>query len=85
MLSEAARAADLSNERGVFGKMRLLRNVMGLWLVQQCRAAWDDATSPPSYDELVRLAASAEEEPACSIRTTRLSPIRATCPPGSRP
>jgi rhamnulokinase len=62
VLSEAARAADLSNERGVFGTVRLLRNVMGLWLVQQCRAAWADETSPLGYDELVRLAASTEGE-----------------------
>ena len=60
VLSEAARLADLSNERGVFGKVRLLRNVMGLWLLQQCRAGWCDADSAPGYDELVSLAASAE-------------------------
>jgi rhamnulokinase len=64
VLSEAACAAELSNERGVFGTTRLLRNVMGLWLVQQCRAAWDDGASPPGYDELVRLAAASTEEPA---------------------
>lgn len=63
VLSEAARAADLSNERGVFGTVRLLRNVMGLWLLQQCRAAWDDATSPLDYEGLVHLAASADGEP----------------------
>jgi rhamnulokinase len=61
-LSEAALAAGLSNERGVFGKVRLLRNVMGLWLLQQCRAAWAAGEAPPSYDELVALAASAEGE-----------------------
>ncbi len=60
VLTEAARLADLSNERGVFGKVRLLRNVMGLWLLQQCRAAWGEGATPPSYDELATLAASAE-------------------------
>ena len=63
VLSEAARAAGLSNERGVFGTVRLLRNVMGLWLLQQCRAAWGDAASAPDYDELTSLAQSAEGEP----------------------
>jgi rhamnulokinase len=58
ILSEAARAADLSNERGVFGKVRLLRNVMGLWLLQECRASWAAGEAPPTYDELVRLAES---------------------------
>jgi rhamnulokinase len=62
VLTEQARLADLSNERGVFGKVRLLRNVMGLWLLQQCRAAWSEVASPPSYDELESLAALAEGE-----------------------
>jgi rhamnulokinase len=62
VLTEEARLADLSNERGVFGKVRLLRNVMGLWLLQQCRAAWGEVASPPSYDELESLAALAEGE-----------------------
>jgi rhamnulokinase len=62
VLSEEARLAGLSNERGVFGKVRLLRNVMGLWLLQQCRAAWGEGESPPSYDELVSLAAAVEGE-----------------------
>ena len=36
MLSERAREYNLTNERGVDGTIRLLRNVMGLWLVQEC-------------------------------------------------
>jgi rhamnulokinase len=63
VLTDAARAAGLSNERGVFGTTRLLRNIMGLWLIQQCRATWDDAGSGPGYDDLVRLASSVTDEP----------------------
>ena len=48
----AAAAANLTNERGVDATTRLLKNVMGLWLVQECRRAWRDA----DYDELHRLA-----------------------------
>jgi rhamnulokinase len=62
VLIEAALAAGLSNERGAFGKVRLLRNVMGLWLLQQCRAAWAEGAAMPSYDELAALAASVEGE-----------------------
>jgi rhamnulokinase len=62
VLSERARAAGLSNERGVFGTVRLLKNVMGLWLVQQCRAAWEAEGAPIGYDELVLLASSVEGE-----------------------
>lgn len=44
VLSEASRAANFSNERGVDGTVRYLRNVMGLWLLQECLRAWG---SPP--------------------------------------
>jgi rhamnulokinase len=50
LTSEASRL-NLSNERGVEGRIRLLRNVMGLWLVQECSRAWG-----ADYDELHRLA-----------------------------
>jgi rhamnulokinase len=51
ILSEQAAAFNLTNERGVDGTIRLLRNVMGLWLVQECRRRWG-----VDYDELHRLA-----------------------------
>jgi rhamnulokinase len=38
--SPAARAANLTNEVGLGGTIRLLKNVMGLWLVQECRRTW---------------------------------------------
>ena len=56
MLDARASAFNLTNERGIDGTIRLLRNVMGLWLVQECRRAWGD----PDYDELHRLAAEAD-------------------------
>ncbi len=40
VLDATALRLNLSNEHGVNGTVRLLRNVMGLWLVQQCRAAF---------------------------------------------
>ena len=57
VLSEQAREFNLTNERGVDGTIRLLRNVMGLWLVQECRRHWD-----ASYDELHELAAQARAD-----------------------
>ena len=39
VLTDQARDFNLTNERGVDGTIRLLRNVMGLWLVQECRRA----------------------------------------------
>jgi rhamnulokinase len=63
VLSEEAFTTGLSNEQGVFGTVRLLRSVMGLWLLQQCRATWGNNASLPGYDELESLAGSADAEP----------------------
>jgi len=43
VLSTASREANFSNELGVDGTVRYLRNVMGLWLLQECLRVWDDA------------------------------------------
>ena len=57
VLTDHARRFNLTNERGVDGTIRLLRNVMGLWLVQECRREWN-----VSYDELQALAAEARAD-----------------------
>ncbi len=54
VLNEKALAYNLTNEGGVFGTWRLSKNIMGLWLVQECRREWG-----LTYDELTRLAAEA--------------------------
>jgi rhamnulokinase len=59
MLSEAAREANLTNERGVDGTIRLLKNVMGMWPLEECRRNWAEAGEDVAYDELVRLAEGA--------------------------
>jgi rhamnulokinase len=40
VLTDAAHGFNLTNERGVDGTTRLLKNVMGLWLEQECARAW---------------------------------------------
>ena len=60
VVNEAALAVNASNEGGVYGTFRLLKNVMGLWLLQQCRTTWESAGRTYSYPELVALAESAE-------------------------
>jgi rhamnulokinase len=54
VLTDAAREANLTNERGVDGTIRLLKNVMGLWLEQECARVWD-----LPFPEIHRLAADA--------------------------
>ncbi len=48
VLNAAALAANLTNEAGVAGTNRLLKNVMGLWILQECRRAWGN----PDWNEL---------------------------------
>ena len=43
ILTEASRAANFTNERGVDGRIRYLRNVMGLWLLQESMRTWAEA------------------------------------------
>ena len=40
VISSAALEANLTNEAGVNGTNRSLKNVMGLWILQECRRAW---------------------------------------------
>ncbi|NTV81930.1 MAG: hypothetical protein HGA24_10985 [Candidatus Aminicenantes bacterium] len=51
-------AANFTNEGGVGGTVRFLKNVTGLWLLQGCRKAWA-ADGPATYEELARAAADA--------------------------
>ncbi len=59
VISAASLAANLTNEGGVGGTVRLLRNVVGLWLVQESRRALWPAGDAPSYQELAVLAEAA--------------------------
>lgn len=59
VITEKARRANITNEGGAYGTIRLLRNCMGLWLLQECRRQWAREGHEHAYDELVRLAAEA--------------------------
>jgi rhamnulokinase len=54
-----ALAANFTNEGGVGGSTRLLKNISGLWLVQECRRQWARQGHTLDWDELTRLAAAA--------------------------
>jgi len=60
VITHEAAEANVTNEGGVFGTIRLLKNVMGLWIVQQCRATWREQGLDYSYGELVDLARQAQ-------------------------
>jgi rhamnulokinase len=60
ILTAEALTANVTNEGGVYGTYRLLKNVMGLWILQQCRATWAEGKREYTYDELVDMAKEAE-------------------------
>jgi rhamnulokinase len=60
-ITEAGRQASYTNEGGVGGKIRFLKNILGLWLVQECRRAWAaDAGGDDAGLDYATLAAEAE-------------------------
>lgn len=59
IVGEAALAANFTNEGGAGGTTRFLKNIMGLWLVQECRRAWERSGTAYSYEELMRQAETA--------------------------
>jgi rhamnulokinase len=52
-------AANYTNEVGVGGKIRFLKNIAGLWLLQECRRAWAEQGHEYSYEQLTRMASEA--------------------------
>ncbi len=59
VISAATLQYNFTNEGGVAGTTRLLKNIMGLWLVQECRRTWARAGKEYSYDELIAKARAA--------------------------
>ncbi len=59
LVGAAALEANFTNEGGADGTIRFLKNIMGLWLVQECRRAWERAGTIYTYDELIRQAETA--------------------------
>lgn len=58
-ISKRALELNVTNEGGVDGTYRLLKNIMGLWLVQQCRASFERKGRPYDYETLTQLASKA--------------------------
>ncbi len=61
VLTEASRAANFTNEHGVDARIRYLRNVGGLWLLQECLREW--GSPPGASPELAALLAEASRLP----------------------
>ncbi|HSS36506.1 MAG TPA: rhamnulokinase family protein [Patescibacteria group bacterium] len=80
VLTEASRAANFTNEGGVDDRVRYLRNVMGLWLLQESLRTWELAGSP---EQLPALLIAAGELPAGGPTIDPDDPM--FLPPGDMP
>lgn len=60
LINEQSLAMSFTNEGGVAGTFRFLRNIMGLWLVQECRRTWAAAGEEVSYGDLADMAEHCE-------------------------
>lgn len=93
VITEASRRANLTNEGGYADTVRLLRNVVGLWLLQECRRQWAREGHDLDYAQIAELAAA--EPGLVSVvptdRTEFLAPgdmparIRAYCAASGQP
>jgi rhamnulokinase len=59
LLSPRVLELNLTNEGGIDGTYRLLKNIMGMWLVQQCRRAFAEKGREYSYEQLAQMASEA--------------------------
>ena len=60
ILTDAVRNANFSNEGTIQGGFRPLKNIMGLWLIQECRRDWERQGQKYGWNEIVVEAQSAE-------------------------
>jgi rhamnulokinase len=56
IITPRAQELNFTNEGGVCGTIRLLKNIAGMWLLQACRRAWAASGKQYEYDELLTLA-----------------------------
>jgi rhamnulokinase len=59
LINDATRNANFTNEGGFGGTTRFLKNIVGLWILQECRRDWERCGKAWDYAELNRLAAEA--------------------------
>ena len=60
IVTDQALALNFTNEGGVGNTFRFLKNIMGLWLVQECRRTWAQEGNDISYPQMAQLAEAAQ-------------------------
>ena len=59
IINRRSEQLNFTNEGGIEGTTRFLKNITGMWLLEQCRKAWSREGRDYSYPDLVAMAASA--------------------------
>jgi rhamnulokinase len=65
VINEASLAANFTNEVGVANRIRFLKNIPGLWVLQECKRAWEREGQEFTYVELT--AAAGEAKPLDTV------------------
>jgi len=61
LINEKAFKENFTNECGVNKKIRFLKNIIGLWLIEECKRKWEEKGENLSYQQIVNEASNAEE------------------------
>ena len=63
IVTDASARENFTNEGGIEGTTRFLKNITGMWLLEQCKAVWKAEGKDYSYSELMEMALSAKDFP----------------------
>lgn len=64
IITDESYAMNFTNEGGVDGTVRFLKNITGMWLLEQCRVAWNREGKEYTYEEIMRMTRGAVPSPA---------------------
>lgn len=59
VINDLSMKLNYTNEIGYGGSIRLLKNIIGMWLIQECRREWEGQGDAIDYEEMTRLAGEA--------------------------
>ena len=60
IINDLSLKLNYTNEIGYGGSIRLLKNIIGMWLIQECRREWEGQGDPLDYETMTRIAGEAE-------------------------
>ena len=93
IISEESFGMNFTNEGGVEGTTRVLKNITGMWLLEQCRAVWKAEGKDYSYPQIVEMTSQAEpfaalidpDDARFAAPTNMVAAIRAYCRDTNQP